>query len=159
MWDIGSSCYLKIDSVNVLKHSSENKSVEKDSMATVNWDYTDRAATYDKRADYSTKAIDEVIEAIGLSSSSKVADIGAGTGKLCKELLSKGMDVDAVEPNYAMRELGIQNTAGRSVRWWDGIPRIPIKQPSPSGKQSITRRSHPTYVVNCAGRSVGRQNQ
>ena len=46
-----------------------------------------------------------------------MADIGAGTGKLTIPLLDRGLTVIAVEPNDAMREIGIRNTIGRTVSW------------------------------------------
>jgi ubiquinone/menaquinone biosynthesis C-methylase UbiE len=83
----------------------------------VEWDYTEHAAHYDKRADYSREAIEELCKAIGCAPSLPVADIGAGTGKLTKELLALGLTVRSVEPNDAMRSFGIKNTEGRSVTW------------------------------------------
>ncbi len=83
----------------------------------VRWDYTEHASHYDKRADYSADAIGALLGAIGCTAPRTVADLGAGTGKLTKELLEHGLTVKAVEPNDRMREIGIRNTAGRSVRW------------------------------------------
>lgn len=83
----------------------------------VRWDYTEHAAHYDKRADYSALAIENLLRAIGCGPSALVADIGAGTGKLTKELLKHGLAVRSVEPNDAMRTIGIQNTNGRSATW------------------------------------------
>jgi ubiquinone/menaquinone biosynthesis C-methylase UbiE len=50
----------------------------------------------------------------------KIADIGAGTGKLTKMLLEKGLSVTAVEPNHAMRAEGIKYTDGFDVSWVAG---------------------------------------
>jgi len=83
----------------------------------VNWDYTEHAAHYDKRADYSADAIESLLGAIGCGPSTPVADIGAGTGKLTKELLKYGLVIKAVEPNDAMRAIGIENTNGKLVTW------------------------------------------
>lgn len=83
----------------------------------VSWDYTEHASHYDKRADYSCNAIKKLLNAIGCAPSKSVADIGAGTGKLTKELLKHGLTVSAVEPNDAMRIIGIQNTKGKPVNW------------------------------------------
>lgn len=83
----------------------------------VSWDYTEHASHYDKRADYSCDAIQNLLEAIGCAPSIPVADIGAGTGKLTKELLKHGLSVRSVEPNDAMRTIGMQNTKGRSAIW------------------------------------------
>jgi ubiquinone/menaquinone biosynthesis C-methylase UbiE len=87
----------------------------------VSWDYTQHASHYDKRADYSYDAIKNLLKAIGCTRSKPIADIGAGTGKLTKELLKHGLAVTSVEPNDAMRTIGIQNTKGQSVTWSSGI--------------------------------------
>jgi ubiquinone/menaquinone biosynthesis C-methylase UbiE len=83
----------------------------------VSWDYTEHASHYDKRADYSYAAIKELVAAIGCGPGTPVADVGAGTGKLTKELLKQGLKVKSVEPNDAMRAIGITNTNGKSGIW------------------------------------------
>lgn len=88
--------------------------------AEVNWDYTEHASHYDKRADYAASAITDLLQAIGCTPPRNVADVGAGTGKLTKELLEHGLTVRSVEPNDAMRQIGIRNTAGKSVQWSEG---------------------------------------
>jgi len=85
------------------------------------WDYTDRAHTYDARADYSDEAIRKLLMALNCEQGDKVADIGAGTGKLTKLLLAAGMEVSAVEPNDNMRMYGKKNTEGQSVEWSEGV--------------------------------------
>ena len=84
---------------------------------TVTWDYTEHASHYDKRADYSVDALEKLLKAIGYDTYWPVADIGAGTGKLTKELLKHGLTVRSVEPNDAMRNIGIQNTKALPVTW------------------------------------------
>ena len=91
--------------------------VTRTSPPKVSWDYTEHAPHYDKRADYSCDAIQSLLKAIGCAPSRPVADIGAGTGKLTKELLKHGLRVSSVEPNDAMRTIGIQNTKGKSATW------------------------------------------
>ena len=83
----------------------------------VDWDYTGHASHYDKRADYSSDAIEDLLTATGCIPKRSVAEIGAGTGKLTKELLRHGLSVAAVEPNDAMREIGVINTRGKPVSW------------------------------------------
>jgi len=83
----------------------------------VTWDYTEHASHYDKRADYSPDAIDKLLNTIGCTSATSVADIGAGTGKLTKALLAHGLKVRSVEPNDAMRAIGMQNTNGKGAIW------------------------------------------
>jgi ubiquinone/menaquinone biosynthesis C-methylase UbiE len=87
------------------------------SLPRVRWDYTEHASHYDKRADYSSDVIKDLLKVIGCAPSRPVADIGAGTGKLTKELLKHGLTVSSVEPNDAMRTIGIRNTKGKSVSW------------------------------------------
>ena len=85
------------------------------------WDYTDRAHTYDQRADYSVDAISKLLDQTGCNQETPVADIGAGTGKLTKMLLGNKLTVRAVEPNDNMRMYGIKNTADDNVIWTEGV--------------------------------------
>lgn len=48
---------------------------------------------------------------------SDVADIGAGTGNLSIMLSERNLNVKAVEPNDAMRNIGIERLKGKSVEW------------------------------------------
>jgi SAM-dependent methyltransferase len=90
-------------------------------VITANWDYTDRAEHYDKRADYSREAVETILREIGAVPGKLVADIGAGTGKLTKLLALNGLTVRAVEPNDAMMAFGIKNTEGLPVIWTKGV--------------------------------------
>lgn len=86
------------------------------------WDYTNLAAAYLKRPDYAMEAIDKMIEIAGVQSGDKVCDVGAGTAHLTKLLAKRGFLVDAVEPNDAMRENGIEITKEFSnVSWYEGV--------------------------------------
>jgi ubiquinone/menaquinone biosynthesis C-methylase UbiE len=89
-------------------------------MTQTPWDFTPYAPFYDKRPDYSVDVIKRLLDHIGARPGQKVADIGAGTGKLIKHLLKRGLNVTAVEPNAAMRAIGIGNTLGHPVRWCTG---------------------------------------
>ena len=64
-------------------------------METI-WDYSDRAYTYDKRADYSDAALSQLIETIA-SRQFPIVDIGAGTENLQK-FFSVHPCVYAIEP-------------------------------------------------------------
>ena len=90
-------------------------------MTTVEWNYTDRAEHYDKRADYSKEVVWKLLREIGAVPPKPVADIGAGTGKLTKLLALHGLTVRAVEPNDAMMAIGVKNTEGMSVTWTKGV--------------------------------------
>jgi SAM-dependent methyltransferase len=54
------------------------------------------------RPDYPDAAIDRLLEELGRPA--RVLDVGAGTGKLTRPLLARGVSVVAVEPAAAMRE-------------------------------------------------------
>ncbi len=81
------------------------------------WDYTAFAKSYDKRPDYSSEVIKQLLDHVGALPGQAAADIGAGTGRLAMHLLQRGLNVIAVEPNGDMRAIGICNTKGTSVKW------------------------------------------
>lgn len=62
------------------------------------------ADKYDQgRPSYATDFIECLFDNYGFSPSSVIADIGSGTGKFAKQLLTKGCRVFCVEPNTDMR--------------------------------------------------------
>ena len=82
------------------------------------WDYTQHAKFYKFRPNYTPQSIDMLVALVnGGREKLKVADIGAGTGNLSIMLLERGLNVVAVEPNDAMREIGEKCTAGQNVQW------------------------------------------
>ena len=89
----------------------------KETLVAVNWDYSALAANYDDRADYDSRLITEVFRSHCLPKSSRVLDLGAGTGKLTKELVKQGVNTIASEPNDAMREIGARNVSLESCKW------------------------------------------
>lgn len=87
----------------------------------VEWDYTHLAQAYLKRPDYAPEVIDAIIARAGVTSGSRVCDVGAGVAHMTLPLLARGLTVDAVEPNDAMRALGIERTdANPTVAWYEG---------------------------------------
>src|SRR6185312_9826406 len=67
--------------------------------------FSDRVANYVKyRPGYPREVIDYLEKQCLLSSESKIADVGAGTGIFTNLLIEKGYEVYAVEPNGPMRE-------------------------------------------------------
>jgi ubiquinone/menaquinone biosynthesis C-methylase UbiE len=86
------------------------------------WDYSKHAEFYRHRPNYAPKAIDMLIEYTGAKKTDgfMVADIGAGTGNLTKMLLERGLNVTPVEPNEAMREIGIEATKSYDLKWTAG---------------------------------------
>lgn len=87
---------------------------------SVDWDYSALAAHYDNRADYCADTLARVIGLMSLRPGDRVADIGAGTGKLSLPLARTGLAVNAVEPNAAMRSFGIRNGHGLDITWSEG---------------------------------------
>lgn len=85
------------------------------------WDYSTLAVSYVKRADYSHQAIETMLDKMGIRHGDLACDVGAGTANLTILLASKGLAVTAVEPNDAMREIGMNRTEGIvTVRWCAG---------------------------------------
>jgi SAM-dependent methyltransferase len=63
------------------------------------------AADYERhRPEYPDEALRWAAECIGLEPNARVLDVGAGTGKLTRGLVSLGFDVVAVEPGGPMLE-------------------------------------------------------
>lgn len=86
------------------------------------WDYTELADAYLKRADYSNAAIDAIISIAGVNKGEKVCDVGAGVAHLTLMLAERNLDVTAVEPNDAMRANGAARTKHlEHVKWFEGI--------------------------------------
>ncbi len=87
------------------------------------WDYTVNAEYYQFRPNYAPLAIDQMLDVAGSQSRSnfKVADVGAGTGNLTVLLLAKNISCVAIEPNLAMRTIGMERTAGQNVKWRAGV--------------------------------------
>lgn len=85
------------------------------------WDYSQLAAAYVKRPDYSASAIADMLTLTGVVAGDPVCDIGAGVAHLTLQLAARHLRVTAVEPNDAMRALGLSRTAGLpNVTWCEG---------------------------------------
>lgn len=82
------------------------------------WDYTELAEAYLKRPDYAGDALAEIFRLADMRHGDKVADLGAGVAHLTLPLLAQGFEVSAVEPNDAMRRLGMARTAGNPRAHW-----------------------------------------
>src|SRR5580698_5472210 len=70
--------------------------------------FSDRVENYVRyRPGYPPEVLDLLRAECGLRPSHTVADIASGTGAFTRLLLENGNSVFAVEPNAAMREMGI----------------------------------------------------
>jgi SAM-dependent methyltransferase len=71
------------------------------------------AETYDRvRPPYSKALLDRAQEALELGASARVLDLGAGTGRLTRELERRFADVVAIEPDERMRAVHGSALAG-----------------------------------------------
>jgi ubiquinone/menaquinone biosynthesis C-methylase UbiE len=90
------------------------------SLNSKSWDYTQHAKHYDKRPNYSVEAINHLCQFVKARKSPDyvVADVGAGTGALTVLLQPLVGTIFSIEPNAAMREIGIQKTKDfKNVKW------------------------------------------
>ena len=85
-------------------------------------DFTELAKKYINRPAYNNSLLDFITKNIAQVDHSKtiVAEVGAGTGKLTKMLNEMNFLVNAVEPNDAMRNEGINYTKDTNVHWSKG---------------------------------------
>ena len=71
-------------------------------------DFTELAHAYINRPAYSQDIINAILNYAKLEKDTiRVADIGAGTGKLTKVLLEMGISVDAVEPTSSNKNSSV----------------------------------------------------
>lgn len=94
--------------------------MENISLNKPEWDYTEQAKYYFLRPNYTPKAIDLLLEYVKVRKNDETyitADIGAGTGNLSVMLEERGLTVIAVEPNASMRNIGIDRTVGKKIKW------------------------------------------
>ena len=85
-------------------------------------DFTDLAKNYNNRPGYSLDVLRMIGRNAGMDRRDfKVADVGAGTGKLTENLEQLGLTGCAVEPNDAMRKEGEKAFANKvSFKWSKG---------------------------------------
>jgi ubiquinone/menaquinone biosynthesis C-methylase UbiE len=89
------------------------------SLSKPEWDYSEQAAYYHARPNYSDRAIDELLASVQPAARKdlRIADIGAGTANLTVMLGERGFRPIAVEPNAAMLGVGMQRTKEMHVSW------------------------------------------
>lgn len=85
-------------------------------------DFTHLAKHYHHRAGYSKIVLKNLIQYTDVDVESTIADIGAGTGKLTKDLLDVGIKskIIAIEPNESMRKEGLEYIKNKRVQWVEG---------------------------------------
>lgn len=84
------------------------------------------------RPEYAEAAVDWVAERLGLEPGARVLDLGAGTGKLTRQLVRRGFDAVAVEPGDEMRG-GLQRAVPRAEALAGTAEAIPEWAGSTSG--------------------------
>src|SRR3954449_6197274 len=67
------------------------------------------------RPDYTPAVVGALAAELGIAPGARVLDLGAGTGKLARALLAFGLDVVAVEPQGALREVLAVGIGGQRV--------------------------------------------
>lgn len=82
------------------------------------WDYTAFAAAYVKRPPYARAALERLLAVAALAPGEAVCDVGAGDGRASLALLERGLRVTAIEPNPAMRRIGVARTRERAGVHW-----------------------------------------
>jgi SAM-dependent methyltransferase len=79
------------------------------------------AETYDqRRPQYPAAMFDDLVAATCLSPGSPVLEIGCGTGLATVELVGRGLDVTAVEPDPRMLQVAQRRLAAHDVRFVEG---------------------------------------
>ncbi len=82
--------------------------------------FAEVADVYERgRPEYRPAVIGALVAELGLAPGDPVLDLGAGTGKLTRGLLARGLDVTAVEPHAALREVLAGSVGAERVR--DGL--------------------------------------
>ena len=81
------------------------------------WDYTDLAASYVQRSDYSAELVQRTLSLLGCQAGTPALEVGAGTGKLTALLCDQGLDLTALEPNERMRAVAFSKGLDRRARW------------------------------------------
>src|SRR5690349_9845305 len=75
--------------------------------------FSNRVEAYERyRPSYPPEVLALAERECGLTASSRIADIGSGTGQLAALLLRSGCELFAVEPNEEMRQAGMRVLGG-----------------------------------------------
>src|SRR4051812_22493597 len=92
--------------------------------------FAEVAEAYERgRPEYAPAVVGAIAAELGVPPGAPVLDLAAGTGKLTRALLSTGLDVVAVEPQSALREVLATRVGVERVR--DGVAEsIPLPDAS-----------------------------
>ena len=86
-------------------------------------DFSELAKQYINRPGYSKQVLTTILKYMDYKDKKnfQILDLGAGTGKLTKEILEMGFEnLIAVEPNIHMKEEGMKYTKEYKVQWFSG---------------------------------------
>lgn len=112
---------------------------------SISWDYTVHADSYASRPPYAPQVVEAIVD-LAQARERQACDIGAGTGHLTVALEGLGVTVDAIEPNAAMRSIGVSRTDG-AVTWHvgtaeaTGMPSTTYRLASFGSSFNVTDRS------------------
>ncbi len=93
-------------------------------------DFTKLAKNYAQfRPGYSPFVLEAILKlGTDIPKNMRAADVGAGTGIWTRQMASQGISIDAVEPNEAMHQEGIQQSQALTIQWYEGsAEEIPLK--------------------------------
>ena len=119
------------------------------------------AGEYERaRPDYPADAIEFLADRLGLGPSTTVLDLGAGTGKLTRQIVATGATVVAIEPVAAMRDqLRARSPASRSSTAPPRASRGPTPTPTRSypvrRSTGSTRRARSSTSTGCCATAAG----
>ena len=85
-------------------------------------DFSDLARAYIHRPGYSHTVLTAILQTVrsSINRECRIADVGAGTGKLSQDIAALGLSCIAVEPNESMRVEGMKICQNLPVTWMQG---------------------------------------
>lgn len=112
------------------------------------------APAYERgRPEYPAEAIDLLVSELGLRQGQRAVDLGAGTGKLSRAIVARGIDVVAVEPAAGMRAEFARRVPGVPVV--DGTAET-IPLPEASVDAAVSGQAFHWFDAPAAAREIAR---
>jgi ubiquinone/menaquinone biosynthesis C-methylase UbiE len=106
--------------------------------------YNNIGKTYNQTRKADQRILKNIIEELGLDSSAKILDVGAGTGNYSFELAAIGYEVYALEPSEIMISQGKRH---EKLKWHEGIAEdIPFGEGTFDGVTCILSTHHFTNL-------------